>query len=112
MDSILNESAFLSRCKALGIVPFEADYVLRVDQDIILSSDDLGDFLSFCTENNLSSIFYNYTYDSVEDHVIDTEDLKSTCLHSLKMTGASLLCSIHILIPHIFAQFYPIFFWN
>lgn len=25
------------------------------------------------------------------------------------MTGASLLCSIHILIPHIFAQFYPIF---
>lgn len=53
MDSILNESAFLSRCKALGIVPFEADYVLRVDQDIILSSDDLGDFLSFCTENNL-----------------------------------------------------------
>lgn len=80
MDSILNESAFLSRCKALGIVPFEADYVLRVDQDIILSSDDLGDFLSFCTENNLSSIFYNYTYDSVEDHVIDTEDLKKHLL--------------------------------
>lgn len=46
MDSILNESAFLSRCKALGIVPFEADYVLRVDQDIILSSDDLGSVLS------------------------------------------------------------------
>ena len=80
MDSILNESAFLSRCKALGIVPFEADYVLRVDQDIILSSDDLGDFLSFCTGNNLSSIFYNYTYDSVEDHVIDTEDLKKHLL--------------------------------
>lgn len=84
MDGILKESAFLSKCKALGITPFEADYVLQVGQDIILSSDDLGDFLSFCTENNLSSIFYNYTYDSVEDYIIDIEDLKKHLLAQLE----------------------------
>lgn len=77
---IPNEDAFLAKCKGEGIIAFESDYVLSVERDIILSNDDIDEFFSFCKANSLSTIFYNYTYDSAEDYLIDAEKFKKYLL--------------------------------